>query len=130
MMMVVTIIGMITAIAVPQVALSARRSRDDALRTNLATVRASIDAFRSDTGLFPASLAGLSATTAPASGLSEAGATVAISSGDWRGPYLRQVPVDPVNGQALVYTVAAPNVGRVTTSASGNDARGMAYTSY
>lgn len=130
MMTVVGIIGMIAVMAVPQYVGATRRAREDALRSNLALVRAAVDAFRGDTGLFPNALTDLTATSAPANGRNESGTSIAITSGDWRGPYLRTLPTDPVSGVALNYSVSSPTVGRVTSSATGNDSRGVAFSAY
>ncbi len=129
-MTVVAIMGMIATIAVPQYVNTVRRSREDALRSNLAVVRAAVDAYRTDTGVFPSSLADIAATSAPANGLTEAGGSSAITTSDWRGPYLRTVPTDPVSSAAFTYTTTSPNVGRVTPSATGNDSRNIAFSTY
>lgn len=129
-MTVVGIMGMIATIAVPQYVNTVRRSREDALRSNLAVIRAAVDAYRMDTGVFPSVLNDIAATSAPANGLSDAGASTPITSADWRGPYVRTVPNDSVSSAAMTYTTTSPNVGRVTSSATGNDSRGVAFSTY
>lgn len=129
-MTVVSIIAMIAAIAVPNVVMSTRRAREEALRTNLAVTRAAVEAFRSDTGAFPQNLAALAQTSPPATGLQASGASTAISSSDWRGPYLREVLNDPVSGAPMSYTTTSPHVGRVLSSATGNDSRGAPFSGY
>lgn len=127
-MTVVSIIGLIAAMAVPNLLSSSRRSRDDAMRANLAVVRGAVDTFRNDTGLYPSALSSLSATSAPATGTDPStGASAAITSSDWRGPYLRTVPIDAVSNAAFAYTAST---GAVAPSATGNDARGVAYSTY
>jgi len=54
-------------------------------------VRNAIELFHTDTGAWPAALADLSATAAPASGKDSAGAAKSINAPDWHGPYLRTV---------------------------------------
>lgn len=129
-MTVVSIIAMITAIAVPNVVMSTRRAREEALRANLAITRAAVEAFRSDTGAFPQTLAALAQTSAPSDGIQANGASTAIVPGDWRGPYLREVLNDPVSGTPMSYTTTSPNVGQVLSSATGNDSRGEPFSSY
>ncbi|MBI5830993.1 MAG: DUF2330 domain-containing protein [Armatimonadetes bacterium] len=51
--------------------------------------------FQADSGLLPASLEDLTRRAAPAAALDAAGQRVDWH-GDWRGPYLRQVPANPV----------------------------------
>ncbi|MBN8690143.1 MAG: type II secretion system protein GspG [Armatimonadetes bacterium] len=129
-MTVVSIIGLLSAMAVPQYMTSVRRSRENSLRATLAVVRSAVDAYRNDTGAFPAAISDLSSTSAPASGLSSTAATVTITSSDWRGPYLRAVPTDPVSGSAFTYSTTSGTVGNVSSSASGNDSRGTAFSTY
>ena len=122
---VVMIIGLIAAIAVPQVSRAARQGRDNALRANLSAVRAAVSSCYQDTGAYPAQLADLAQPTAPSSGVSSSGASRSITASDWRGPYLPSVPTDPVSGAALSYSN-----GVVSSSASGTDLSGSPYSGY
>jgi general secretion pathway protein G len=130
-MTVVGIIGMITAIAVPNYFRAQRRASENALRTNLAVVRSAVEAFRLDCGSHPATLASLTATTAPATGIVNTNnGTQSITASEWRGPYLRIVPTDPISGTALAYTTSGVNIGAVNPSATGNDSNGVAFSTY
>lgn len=103
-------------------------AREDQLRRDLHVVRTAVNLFREDTGLWPQNLAALSATSAPAQGVNDLGTNQALDSRNWRGPYLRIVPNDPISRSAFTY-VSAPN-GYVTSSATGNDSRGVPYANY
>ncbi len=61
------------------------------------------DAFRADTGCYPATVADLAARNAPATGCDASGNPVPVTG--WRGPYLNYVPLDPVGGEGLVCDV-------------------------
>jgi general secretion pathway protein G len=129
LLIVIIIIAVLAAIAIPKFSNSSMRSKESSLRANLKLVRNAIDLFRADTGAFPATMAGLTATTT--SGLnpsSAAGCTIA--STDWRGPYLQAVPVDPVSGNALTYGTTTADVGTVKSSMSGNSLDGSAYSTW
>ena len=128
LMIVVAIIGILAAIAIPKFSNSSQRSKESSLRANLKLVRNAIDLFRADTGAFPATMAGLTAPTT--AGLSAAAATCTIAATDWRGPYLQAVPVDPVSGSALTYGTTTANVGTVTSSATGNGLDNTAYSTW
>lgn len=130
LMMVVLIIGIILAIAVPNFTLAARRNREEVLRNNLRVYRQAVNLFLTDTGVFPASLSALTATTAPATGLNTAGGSVAITATSFRGPYVATIENDPISRSALTYTTTSPNVGRITSSATGNDSQGNPYSGY
>ena len=128
LLIVIIIIAVLAAIAIPKFSNSSQRSKESSLRANLKLVRNAIDLFRADTGAFPASMAGLTATTT--SGLSASAVACTIAATDWRGPYLQAVPVDPVSGSAMTYGTAAADVGTVKSSATGNGLDGTAYSTW
>ena len=128
MMTVVGIMGMISVIAVPQYVRSARNARESALRANLASVRTALQACMADTGVYPTSLATLANTTpAITTGFDITGAAATISATDWRGPYIRPIPTDPVSGASFNY---AASTGTISASATGNDLAGVAFSTY
>lgn len=103
-------------------------AREDQLRRDLLVVRTAVQQFKADTGLWPQSLNDLAISTAPTLGVNRLNATVALDSRLWRGPYLRQMPVDPISRGSFGY--AAGPSGYVSSSATGADSRGVAYSSY
>jgi len=130
MMVVVSIIGILTAIAVPKFTEVQRKSKESALRTNLQVYRSAIYVFFSDTGLYPQSLNDLAATTPPSTGLTPTGASRDVTAGTWRGPYVQQIQFDPVSNKPLSYSTANGSVGSVKSSATGNDSNGVAFSTY
>jgi len=72
LMIVVAIIGLLVALAVPSFQQSAVKAREAALKQNLQTIRTVLDQHYADKGFYPPSLATL------------------VEAG-----YLRQIPVDP-----------------------------------
>lgn len=129
-LVVIVVLAVIAAIVLPKFVNSGLRSREAALKSNLRIVREAINLFQTDTGLFPASLDDLSATTAPPKGLTSSGALADIDPADWNGPYLESVPNDPISGEELIYKTAGVGVGRVISSASGTASDGTAYSSW
>jgi general secretion pathway protein G len=73
LLVVMTIIGILAAIAIPALRDSPQRAREAALRGDLFTLRSTIDQFHGDKGYYPPDLAKL------------------VSEG-----YLRQIPIDPM----------------------------------
>lgn len=130
LLIVIIIIAVLAAIAIPKFSNSSQRSKESALRAELSLLRNAIELFKTDTGAFPATLAALEATAAPASGLDSAGAAKAIIAADWKGPYVNKINNDPVSAAAFTYGTTAPNVGKITSSASGNGSDGTAYSSW
>ena len=129
LLIVIIIIAVLAAVVIPKFINSGARSREAALRADLQLYRNAIELFKNDTGAFPATLSALAATTAPATGLDSAGASKAIINTDWKGPYVDAIQNDPVSSAAFTYSVTAP-VGKVTSSASGNDSAGNPYSGY
>lgn len=130
LLIVIIIIAVLAAIAIPKFADSSQRSKESALKANLRLYRNAIELFHHDTGAYPATLADLAATTAPTTGRDKAGSNKAITATDWKGPYVQAIENDPVGGSAFTYSVTSPNVGKVNSSASGNGSDGTAYSTW
>jgi len=111
-LIVVVILGVLAAIAIPQFANASDDAKESTVRSTLQTVRMQIELYRGQHGLLPPNL------TSPA----------------WSdlvtGNYLLDEPVNPYNGLSDVGTVASPLVGWVYDSATGDidgvDASGAA----
>jgi len=131
LLIVIVILAVLAAIAIPRFMNSGTRSKTASLRSDLKLVRNAIQTFSNDTGTFPATLDDLAGSAAPANGVDgTSGASKAIKTADWHGPYMTAIPTDPVSGNALTYSITAGTVGKVSSSASGNDDDGTAYSSY
>lgn len=130
LLIVIIIIAVLAAIAIPKFANSGVRSKESALKANLKLYRNAVELFRNDTGAFPDKLADLSVTTAPAAGKDEAGTAKSINAADYKGPYVEKIENDPVSGAAFTYSTTSGSVGKITSSASGNASDGTAYSSW
>jgi general secretion pathway protein G len=130
LLIVIIIIAVLAAIAIPKFANSGVRGKESALRADLKLYRNAIELFKNDTGAYPASLNDLAATSAPANGKDAAGANKAITAADWKGPYVQAIETDPVSGSNFNYSVAAGTVGKVTSSASGSSTDGSNYSDW
>jgi general secretion pathway protein G len=129
LLIVIIIIAVLAAVVVPKFSNSSVRSKEAALRSDLKVMRNAIDLFRSDTGVFPAALADLAATTPPAKGKDSAGADKNITAAEWKGPYLETIKTDPVSGGAFTYSTTSPNVGKVSAPA-GTASDGSDYSAW
>lgn len=129
-LIVVTVISVLMAIAAPSFANSMRRGKERSLRNDLALTRAALTAFYGDTGCYPSALSGLASAAAPSTCINLSGTSRALSADNFQGPYLPYVPEDSVSRQALTYSIAAGSVGTVRSSAVGNDLAGNAFSSY
>ena len=117
LLVVVVLIAVLASIAIPKFMNSGLRSREAALRADLKLYRNAVELFTNDCGASPATLADLTATTAPVSGLDPAAGVKTINAADWNGPYLYALVPDPISTTAFDYSVTAGSVGVVTSSA-------------
>ena len=119
LLVVIVILAILAAIVLPKFADQSRRSKEAALKSDLATVRSAIASFQADTGYYPKLLTDLAATSAPAAGYDSTGTSQTITSTDWHGPYVTgSVPNDPISGSAFTYSVASGTVGTLSSSAT------------
>ena len=119
LLVVIVILAILAAIVLPKFSDQGRRSKEAALKSDLATVRSAIGAFQADTGFSPKLLSDLAATSAPATGYDSSGVSQTITATDWHGPYITgSVPNDPISGSAFTYSVASGSVGNVSSSAA------------
>jgi general secretion pathway protein G len=130
LLVVIVVLAVLAAVVIPKFVDSGLRSKESALKSNLSLLRNAVSLFQNDTGAYPATLADLAATSAPANGLDSSGNTKSITASDWHGPYIQALPTDPVSGAAFTYGTTSPNVGKVTSSATGNGSDGTAYSSW
>lgn len=117
LLIVIIIVAVLASIAIPKFADSSKRSKEAALKADLKLYREAVERFKADTGVNPASLSDLAATSAPTSGLDSSGTSKAILASSWSGPYLRTVEADPISGASFSYMTTSPSVGNVKSSA-------------
>jgi len=130
LLIVIVIIAVLAAIALPKFMDSGQRSKEASLKGDLKLIRNAVELFHTDTGAYPAALGDLSSTSAPSSGKDSGGNSYSITSTDWHGPYIRVVPTDPISGSAFTYSTTSGSVGNVTSSATGNGLDGTAYNTW
>lgn len=130
LLIVIIIIAVLAAIAIPKFSNSSARSKEASVKANLTLYRNAVEIFKNDTGAYPTHLADIAATTAPASGKDSAGADKTITATDWKGPYVQTLQNDSVSGSAFNYSITSPTVGQITSSATGNASDGTAYSSW
>ena len=144
LVIVVLIIGILAAIAVPRMSRGATSAGDSALAGNLAVLRNAIDLFQTEhDGKFPAladldkALTGYSDQTATTYGAKD------VPTGVIYGPYLRKVPALPVGADkgktSFIGSITAGN-GWVYDATTGTikancpdsevDVRGVKYNTY
>lgn len=95
LLVVMTIIGILAAIAIPALRDSPQRAREAALRGDLFTLRSTIDQFHGDKGYYPPDLATL------------------VSEG-----YLRQIPIDPMTKSRDTWQVQTEELEPVSEGAA------------
>jgi general secretion pathway protein G len=141
MMLVVVIIALIAAIAIPKFSRGAAGANDSAVAANLAVLRNAIDMFQAEHGgTYPAVATFVNQLTQYTDSTGAAQATKDATH--IYGPYLRNIPALPVgaakgnNGVAAatgtgvgwIYTVATGLIQTNTTTET--DSTGVLYTTY
>lgn len=129
LLIVIIIIAVLAAIAVPKISHGKRASHESSLKSKLRTVRDAVERARQDTGLYPADLADLTRPAAPPKMLNQSGNSVAVPAGTWQGPYLDERTAgihdngkdlfDPVCGGTFAYQKSGTKIGRVSACAAG-----------
>jgi len=140
LVVVVVILGVLAAIAIPRTSRGAEGAADSALAADLATMRNAIELYRTEHG-------GAIPTEADFADqltqyTNDAGDTSASKTATHiYGPYLSAIPaikLGPRKGSNGVAAADAVGIGwiynettgQITANATGNDARGVAYSSY
>jgi len=126
LLVVIVVLAVLAAIALPKFMDSSARSKESALKSDLKILRNAITLYKTDTGLYPLTLADLAVTAAPAKG-NDGAADVNLTASSWHGPYLQSVTTDPVSGSAFTYT---KTTGALVSSAAGNALDGTAYATW
>lgn len=107
LLVVLLIVGLLAAIAVPNVTGSIERARETALRENLQVMRRALDDYFADTEAYPTSL------------------QVLVD-----GRYLRFVPEDPVADEAAGWATETNDAGGIVEIRSTSDDRATDDTRY
>lgn len=134
LLIVIIVIAVLAAIALPKFINSGLRSKEAALRSDLKLLRSAYERFLADTGAAPVNLRHMASEAPIDKGydpVAAAGGSLVlkpISPSDWHGPYIDEIPSDPVTGDDFVYdlTSAAPN----KPICSGNSSASLDGTSY
>ncbi len=110
LLVVLAIMGALLTLVVPRYFEQAERAKETVLRENLTVMRASIDRFHGDRGLYPQTLEELVERR-----------------------YLREVPMDTVTGSRTTWTLVAPADGQagiydVRSGAPGKAKDGSDYS--
>ena len=130
LLIVIIIIAVLAAIAIPKFVNSGLRSKEAAMKSDLKLIRNAIELFRNDTSYYPKTLSDLSVSTAPTSGYDATATRKSITATDFKGPYLATIPNDAVSGSAFTYSTTSGSVGTVTCSATGTATDGTTYSAW
>ena len=111
MLVVLVIIGLISAIVIPQTLGQMDRAKVRAARLKMESVASALEMYSADLARYPTADEGLNALVAPPNGVA-----------DWAGPYLsdRALMKDPW-GRAVVYAPPAAAGERFSLTSYGSD---------
>ena len=153
-LIVVMIIGILAAIAVPKLSNASQIARENSLKDNLRLLRTQLGVYKSQHSVFPGYPAGDTAQTPTAAITADqllqytdgTGNTSATSSPVYRwGPYLDIMPKNPVNNSAVWKILSdsdpftpdgstgwlyQPSTGTLKANVPGNDSSGRPLIDY
>ena len=109
---VIIIVAVLAAIAIPRFSDSALRARESALQANLKLIRDAGDRAEADTGVV-VPVSALMSATAPASGwrrqaMNTSWSTASVNASTWRGPYLNAIPFNDFS-RNITYSAGQTN---------------------
>ncbi len=107
LLIVLMIVGLIAAIAVPNIGGAVKRAEETALRENLAVMRKALDDYTADRGVGPDELTELVDRN-----------------------YIRFIPDDPVADAGTPWRLVTNDLGDIVNIRSGSDERGSNETPY
>lgn len=117
LLIVVVVLAILAAIAIPWFADASQRSKAAAVQGQLKLLNSAVHYFYNDTGLWPKKLNDLDNSSAPPNGVDATGHDKPIPSGTYHGPYI-STPVIPTSFQKFIsYNGPA---GIVTYDATGS----------
>ncbi|HEY3781074.1 MAG TPA: prepilin-type N-terminal cleavage/methylation domain-containing protein [Fimbriimonadaceae bacterium] len=104
LLVVVIIIAILAAIAIPKFTNASLRSKEASLRGELKMLRDAVELVKNDTGGYPNVASDLTLTSSPPAVYSvTGGALISVTSGSWKGPYVSAVDNDPISNTAFQY---------------------------
>lgn len=133
LMIVVAIIGILAAIAIPKFAALIRKSSEGASKGNLGSVRSSLSIYYGDLeGQYPSQLASLTVQSKYLGTIPNAKTpnyhADSSTEADWGGTIT--FPGDEVAGWAYNNATTDPNVGQLNVDCTHTDTKGSIWTTY
>ncbi len=134
-LMVVTILAMLSTIALPKFIEVRHRAKEENLRYYLKILNKASETYHADMGVYPADIEDLYASSCPGEGLDRIGDEVPTDPTRFHGPYLASPPPCPFTGANSDYAVThvwsiddnPPYVGRVRTTYRDVGSNGIMY---
>jgi type II secretion system protein G len=118
LLIVIVVIAILALIVIPRVMGASRKAKESSLKGNLQELRNGLEQFQADTGAYPNQLTDLIdlSTAAPTTGIDGLpdGASVAIPSGSYKGPYL--TPQGGLEASGIPINPFAPTLTAATLS--------------
>lgn len=135
LLVAIVIIAVVASIAMPKVAKRTLTARESRLKQDLKSVRSAIERFHLDTGGWPANLATLIRTSAPANYYDNGRppTLTAFPGGlTWQGPYLTNAHVCPIGNYeySVESPAGAPNYAKVNSDSVAIGSDGTAYNTW
>jgi len=131
LLIVVIIIAILAAIAIPRVMNANQRSTESAARLQLKLLRGALQRFSDDTGMWPQTLDDMAGINAPAQAWNGAGMLKPLDATTYRGPYVNAPCIpDCLKGWIQYGWVSPSGKAQIWCPQSGTALDGTPYSSW
>ncbi|MFT4587369.1 MAG: general secretion pathway protein G [Candidatus Binatia bacterium] len=110
LLLVLVILAALAAVVVPKFANRGKQAKVTAATTQISNFEVALDTFEVDNGYYPSGANGLNDLASQPSNAQE-----------WRGPYVKEVPLDPWQNPYIYESPGKMNSGGYDISSSGPD---------
>jgi len=130
LLIVVIIIAILAAIAIPKFIFAQRQSFEAAVRMQLKLDRDAFNRFVSDTGQWPVNLDDMTLGTAPAQVLNGGGNPKPLDASLYKGPYISAPTIHPDYASWIQYSFDPTTKGVISCIQPGTATDGTPYSSW
>jgi len=112
LLLVLVILATLAAIVVPKLTGRGKQAQETAARTQIASFETALNTFEIDNGFFPSGADGLADLITPPK-----------NAANWKGPYLKEIPLDPWKNQYVYENPGKNNAAGFDIYSMGPDGR-------
>jgi general secretion pathway protein G len=112
LLLVLVILGALAAIVVPKFSGRSEQAKQTAAKTQISAFETALNSFEVDNGFYPQGKEGLADLLTPPK-----------NATNWRGPYIKEIPMDPWGGEYVFENPGKVNIAGFDIYSAGPDQR-------